>query len=94
MHRRCLAPEVDLAAICKLKRPTPLFPPLTFVQVKETNDAVLSGAYVDLHPAAGASPEPLAQVRRRHFLPPPPENATPPPLPQTGPISTCANRLG
>lgn len=44
-----------------------LFPPFTFIQVKETNDVVLSGAYVDLHQAAEVLPEPLTEVRRQHF---------------------------
>lgn len=36
---------------------------LSFVQVKETDEVVLSGAYVDLHGAKEASPENLAQVQ-------------------------------
>lgn len=34
----------------------------SFIQVKETNDVVLAGAYVDLHGATEASPESLTQV--------------------------------
>lgn len=34
----------------------------SFIQVKETGDVVLAGAYVDLHSAAEASPENVAQV--------------------------------
>lgn len=44
---------------------TPLFPLFSFIQVKETSDVVLSGAYVDLHHAAEASPEPPPQVQRQ-----------------------------
>lgn len=32
------------------------------MQVKETDDVVLAGAYVDLHEAAVASPEEISQV--------------------------------
>lgn len=34
----------------------------SFIQVKETDAVVLSGAYVDLHPASNTSPENLTQV--------------------------------
>lgn len=34
----------------------------SFTQVKETDAVVLSGAYVDLHPASNTSPENLTQV--------------------------------
>lgn len=33
-----------------------------FIQVKETGDVVLAGAYVDLHEAAAAAPEKISQV--------------------------------
>ena len=39
-----------------------LINPSLFVQVKETDAVVLSGAYVDLHGASEASPENLTKV--------------------------------
>lgn len=41
------------------------------MQVKETDDVVLAGAYVDLHEAAVASPEEISQVchAEKHFFP-------------------------
>lgn len=43
----------------------PLVLLFSLIQVKETSDVVLSGAYVDLHHAAEASPEPTSQVQRQ-----------------------------
>lgn len=51
------------AALCSPARVV-LINSSLFIQVKETDAVVLSGAYVDLHGASEASPENLNQVRQ------------------------------